>query len=265
MYGTMPPTNESQNAGASAPVTTAPAAKADRSALYLPIAIIVAGAMIAVGLFFGLSRNAPAAAANGQPAPKQVNIKDVKIAGEPFIGKADAPLTMAYWSDYQCPFCKAVEVGGIPQIKIDPSIPALIKDYVNTGKLKIVFKDFVFLGQDSITAAEYEHAIWETYPDKFYTWREAMYKAQDDEGDQGFGDEASILALIRKIPGLDANKLKSLVAQKKAVYDAAIQADTEEGQKFGIQGTPGFIIGTKSIDGAVSFAQFKAAIDSQLK
>ena len=259
MDGTMPPPNEEQN-NVSAPVTSQTAAK-DYSALYMPGAIILAGAMIAVGLFFGLSHGG---AQTGQPAPKKVDVKDVKTANEPFIGKADAPLTMAYWSDYQCPFCKAVEVGGVPQIPVEPSIPLLIKDYVDTGKLKIVFKDFVFLGQDSITAAEYEHAVWEMAPDKFYAWRDAMFKAQDSEGDQGFGDEPSILALIRKIPGLDANKLKALVAQKKAEYDADMQANTAEGQSFGIQGTPGFIIGKKSIDGAVSPEQFKDAIESQL-
>src|SRR6185295_15016671 len=114
----------------------------------------VAGALIAVGLFFGLSGSKSAAVAGaGAAAPKEVNVKDVKITAEdPFIGKANAPLTMVYWSDYQCPFCKAVEVGH-PQIPTQPSIPMLIKDYVDTGKLKIVFKDYPFLGQDSIAAA----------------------------------------------------------------------------------------------------------------
>jgi protein-disulfide isomerase len=95
-----------------------------------------------------------------------------------------------------------------------PALPTLIKKYVDTGKLKIVFKDYPFLGNDSTTAALYEHAIWKLYPGKFYTWREAMFKAQDDEGDQGFGDEASILALTKKIGGIDANKVKTPIAQK---------------------------------------------------
>lgn len=59
--------------------------------------------------------------------------------------------------------------------------------------------------------------------------------------------------------------MKALVAQKKAQYDAEIQAETAEGQKFGIQGTPGFIIGTKAIDGAQPLSSFTTAIDAQLK
>lgn len=255
----MPPSSDSENAGASA-ITSG---SRDYSALYMPVAVILAGAMISVGLFFGLQKNQPSTA-GGQPAPREVNVKDVNIKGEPFIGKENAPLTMAYWFDYQCPYCKAVDVGGIPQIPIEPAMPQLIKEYVDTGKLKIVFKDFAFLGPDSMAAAEYKQAVWEMYPEKFYEWHEAMFRAQDQEHG-GFGNEESILALIRKIPGMDAAKLKALVAKNKAKYDAAIQASTEEGQKFGIQGTPGFIIGKKAIDGAVALAQFKQAIDSQLK
>lgn len=244
------------------PVQTAQAK--DYTALYIPGAIVVSGALIAAGVFFGLSKGGGTQQVAGAAAPQQVDVKNVKIGDNPFMGKADAPLTMAYWSDYQCPFCKAVEVGGVQGINVQPSIPTLIKDYVNTGKLKIVFKDFVFLGQDSITAAEYEHAIWKLYPDKFYTWRDAMYKAQDAEGDQGFGKASTIDALIKKIPGLDDAKIKADIAANKAKYDAEMQADTQEAQGFGIQGTPGFIIGTKSIDGAQPLENFKAAIDSQL-
>jgi protein-disulfide isomerase len=234
--------------------------KKDYSALYLPIAIIIAGALIAGGLFMGLSGGA--APANGQPAAKKVNVKDVQTDGAPFIGRADAPLTMAFWSDFQCPFCKAVEVGGVEGIPLEPAIPTIIKDYVDTGKLRIVFKNFAFLGDDSITAAEYDQAVWETYPNRYFEWRTAMYEAQDEEHG-GFGNAASIDALNKKL-GLDAAKLKALVAQKKDVYAARMQAETQEGQKMGVQGTPGFIIGTKAIDGAQQLPAFIEAIESQL-
>ncbi len=231
----------------------------------IPLAIVIAGALIAGALYFS-GKGGAQNIGGAQPTPANVNVKDVKVGpGDPFIGKADAPVTLAYWSDYQCPFCKAVEVGGVEGINIDPSIPNLVREYVDTGKLRIVFKDFAFLGNDSITAALYEHAVWDTYPDKFFAWRTAMFEAQDDEGDQGFGDEASILALIKKIPGMNADTLKALVAQKKDAYTADQQADREEGARFGISGTPGFITGTQLIAGAESLSVFKKAIDDQLK
>jgi len=226
-----------------------------QSALYIPAAIVIAGAIIGGGIFFGLSgKSADAPLGDGAPNVA-VNIKDVKTDGEPYVGKSNAPLTMAYWSDYQCPFCKQFET---------TVLPTLMEKYVNTGKLKIVFKDYAFLGPDSTTAALYKHAVWELYPDKFFEWNETMYSAQDEEHG-GFGDEASVVKLSGTISGIDANKLKAQVAMKKEVYQKAIDASQQEGAKFGIGGTPGFIIGTQSIDGAQALSSFTTAIDSQLK
>ena len=212
----------------------------------------------------GLSRTGGSAATATAPTVA-VDIKDVKTGSDPYIGNANAPVTLAYWSDYQCPFCKAVEVGGVQGITVGASIPTLIKDYVDTGKLKIVFKDYPFLGNDSITAALYEHAIWKLYPNKFYTWRDAMFTAQDAEGDTGFGNAATIDALIKKIPGLDDAKIKADIAANTATYQKEIDADRAEGTSFGITGTPGFITGKTLIPGAVDLSTFTAAIDAQLK
>ncbi len=85
-----------------------------------------------------------------QPSVK-VNIKDVDIKNEPYIGNANAPVVMAYWMDYQCPFCRRFE---------QETLPTLIEKYVNTGKLKIVFKDFQFLGEDSQAAGLFANAVW---------------------------------------------------------------------------------------------------------
>src|SRR3989338_7547032 len=124
------------------------------SALYIPAAIVLAGAIIGVTLSVAFKGTPPGAgtATGGQPAIP-VDIKDVKIAGEPYIGNANAKVVLAFWSDFQCPYCKAVETGGIPQIPTPAAIPDVIKNYVDTGKVKIVFKDYPFLGEDSITAA----------------------------------------------------------------------------------------------------------------
>lgn len=234
----------------------------DRSALFIPTSIIIAGLLVGGGLYFGLSKGGPLAQGGAQPTIA-VDIKDVKTDGDPYIGPANAKVVLAYWSDYQCPYCKAVEVGGIPQIPIQPSIPALIRDYVDTGKLKIVFKDYAFLSEDSTTAAIWGRAVWDLAPSKYLEWREAMYNAQDEEHG-GFGDEASIYALTKKISGIDADAVKARVAAGYDSYLAKIDADKAEGTSFGIQGTPGFITGKTLIPGAAELSSFKSAIDPQL-
>src|SRR3990167_7723898 len=235
----------------------------DRSALFLPASIIIAGLLVGGGLYFGLAKSGGSVGQGGTQQQANVDIKDVKTDGDPYIGKADAKVVLAYWFDYQCPYCKAVDVGGIPQIPIEPAMPVLIKEYVDTGKLKIVFKDFAFLSEDSTTAGLYENAVWNLYPGKFYEWHEAMFRAQDEEHG-GFGYEASIVALIGGISGMDAAKVKADVAANRAKYEAEIDADRAEGSRFVINGTPDFITGKTLIPGAAEISSFKSAIDPQL-
>jgi protein-disulfide isomerase len=222
-----------------------------------PIAVLLGAVIIAAAFVFGHPTATTGGTAGAPPTQAvKVNIKDVKTEGEPFVGNANAPVTIAFWFDYQCPFCKQFETTTAGQI---------YDTYVKTGKAKIVFKDFQFLGQDSTTAGEFARAMWEAYPDHFYEWYQAMFVAQDAEGDQGFGDLASIKTLTAKIQGVDVNKVVALMDQKKAQYDAAMTADRDEAQKFGISGTPAMVIGTTMLSGAQPFSAVSPLIDAQLK
>lgn len=233
---------------------------------FLPLAVVLAGLFIAGAVIWNGSHPATPSAGTGNTAGVQkVDIKDIKTNGDPFLGQAEAPVTIAFWSDFQCPYCKAAEVGDKPQIPNDPALPDIIKNYVDTGKVKIVFMDFVFLGNDSVTAALYSRAVWKLYPDQYFAWRTAMYKAQDQEGDQGFGNAASIDKLDATITGLDVAKIKADVVANTATYQAMIDADKAEAAKIGVNATPSFVIGTQLIQGAYPFAAFQAAIDPLLK
>jgi protein-disulfide isomerase len=219
-----------------------------------PIAVVV-GALIIAGAFaFGNGGKTPGD--QGKQQAVKVDIKNVKTDNSPFIGDAGAPVTIAIWFDYQCPFCKQLELNVTSQI---------IESYVKTGKVKIVFKDFQFLGEDSQTAAEFARAMWEAYPNQYYDWYKAMFVAQDDEGDKGFGDLESIKALTAKIPGVDVAKVTKLMTDKKTAYDEAIAADRAEGQSMGINGTPAIIIGTTLLSGAQPITAITPLIDAQLK
>ncbi len=229
---------------------------------FLPVSVIVAGLFIAGAVMWNGSHTS---VPSGTPGAVAVDIKDVATANEPFIGNPNAPVTIAFWSDYQCPYCKAFEVGGVAQITTPAALPDIIQNYVNAGKVRVIFKDYVFLGNDSLTAAEYGRSIWKLYPDQYFTWRTAMYTAQDEEGDKGFGNAATIDKLNATISGLDAAKITADVAANKAAYDAEIAADLAEGKKFGIQATPSFIVGKQVIAGAYPYATFQTAIDALLK
>ena len=222
---------------------------------FLPLSVVLAGLFIGGAVIWN-GNMAPSDTTGGLPVAGQVDIADVKIEGAPFIGRADAPITIAFWSDFQCPFCKSFELGTLPQ---------MIKDYVDTGKAKVVFFDFAFLGADSMAAATYNHAVWKLYPEQYFAWRTAMYNAQDSEGDQGFGDAASIDKLNATVPGLDAAKIAADVKANGSAYQAVAQAEQAEGQKFGVNATPSFVIGTQMIAGAMPYDKFRAALDPLVK
>lgn len=223
---------------------------------FLPAAVVVAGLFIAGAVIWSGSNSAQApGTAGGTGSAPSVNISDVKIDGDPFIGKADAPVTIAFWGDFQCPFCKRFELTTLPQI---------VTDYVDTGKVKVVFMDFAFLGNDSIAAGLYSRAVWNLYPEQYLMWRTAMYNAQDEEGDRGFGDAASIDKLNATIEGLDVAKIATDVKANESTYQAALDADKIEAQKAGVNATPSFVIGDQVIAGAYPYATFQAAIDAVL-
>ena len=73
---------------------------------------------------------------NEIPKPKKrkpFKPSDVSIADSPFLGKEDAQLTLIEFTDYQCPFCKR---------HVTRTMPEIMKEYVDTGKVKYVLREF---------------------------------------------------------------------------------------------------------------------------
>lgn len=229
----------------------------DTNSKLLPLAVVVAGVFIAGAVMWNGSRPVVPGPAGGSPqAGVAADIKNIKTDGNPFIGQANAPVTIAFWSDFQCPFCKKFEFETFPQI---------VKDYVDTGKVRIVFMDFTFLGQDSIAAALYSRSVWALYPAQYMAWRTAMYNAQDEEQDLGFGDVESIDKLNATIPGIDAARVAADVKANSSKYQAMIGADKVEAGKSGVNATPAVLIGKQVILGAYPYPNFKAALDAVVK
>lgn len=228
--------------------------------LAVPIAIVVGAGIIAIALYVSIGKTPnPSVATVKNPAVAQaptapeVDITKVKTDGEPFVGSKDAPVKVAYWSDYQCPFCKRFEGDAIKQ---------LMTDYVQTGKVKIIYKDFQFLGVDSQTAGLIGRAVWEIAPDKFPQWHQAVYDKQDSEN-SGWGNKTDILALTKSF-GIDSVKVNQLISDKAVEYQKVMDSDKAEGGTFGIQGTPGTIIGKTFVNGAQPYAVVKQLVDTEL-
>lgn len=219
-----------------------------------PTAVLLGALMISISILVSGFIHADPRTDETAPTSVTADIKNVNVKDSPFIGEKNAP-ALAYYSDFQCPYCKKFDESVLVNLK---------KEYVDTGKLKIVFKDFAFLGPDSTTAALYGRSVWALYPEKYYEWRVAMFVAQDEEHG-GFGDEASVKKLTGGITGLDAEKVAGDVAKNKTDYQKMIDADYTEGKSLGVDGTPSILVGKTLLAGFYPDLDYIGAVGKELK
>jgi len=170
------------------------------------------------------------------------------------MGSAQAPLTLYYWHDFQCPDCERFDT---------QTLPALVSEYVKTGKLRIVFKDLVIFGADSQTAAEVSRAVWAVAPSKYYDWQHTVYQRQGSER-SGWASRANLLAITKSVPGIDVAKVSAHLDRNAASYRASADADHAEAQRFGIKGTPGFWIDGQAFSGAQPLSLFRQILNAHL-
>ena len=100
---------------------------------------------------------------------------DIQAGDFPIMGDPNAKVTYVEFADFQCPFCKQF---------FSQTEPQIISDYVKTGKVKFVFRNFAFLGPDSNTAAE--GAYCANDQGKFWDYHNFLYSHQAAEGSGQF-------------------------------------------------------------------------------
>ena len=115
----------------------------------------------------------------------------------PFLGKADAPLTLVMFTDYQCPFCSRFETQTLPEIK---------KQYIDTGKLRFVVRDLPLpFHPNAPKAAEAAHCAEEQ--GKYWELREKLV----NNGDKL---DAKLLPDYAKQVGLDVEQVLRLPGER---------------------------------------------------
>lgn len=189
-------------------------------------------------------------AQNLQPsvAPQGQKVK-VDVGSFPIMGDKNAKVTVIEFADYQCPFCEKW---------FTDSEANLIKDYVNTGKVKFAFRDFAFLGQESTWAAEAASCANEQ--DKFWQYHDYLYQHQGQENSSAFSKD-NLKAFAATI-GLNTEQFNSCLDTDK--YAKAVSDDTTAGQNAGVSGTPTTFVNGISMVGAQPYSDLKTLIDQEL-
>jgi protein-disulfide isomerase len=192
----------------------------------------------------------PAAAADALPRDP------IAIAGEPFKGSGTAKLALIEFSDYQCPFCGRYNKEILPQIR---------GNYVDTGKIKYVFRDMpLSFHKNAFKAAEAAHCAGAQ--GKFWEMHDALFANQAALDPEQLGAYAKTIGLN------DAQFQQCLESGK---FASEINKDVADAGAAGISGTPTFLVGViqpgdgrvkvvKKLVGAKPYDEFKAAIDGLL-
>lgn len=238
--------------------------------LLLPVSIIFAAVIISGTLLYskpGSSNGGTAAALGQQPNAAPVghqlgNKSKVSVDDDPVLGDKNAPLTLIEFSDFECPFCKR---------SFDQVLPELKKNYIDTGKLKLVYRDFPlsFHANAHKEAEAAECARSQSNDATFFKFHDQIFTQTTSNGT---GLALSQLPVIAQSLGLNAGQFKQCFDSGK--FRNEVDKDIADGIAAGVSGTPSWFIGPSSKDGVINgtlvvgaqpFSAFQAVIDEQLK
>jgi protein-disulfide isomerase len=205
----------------------------------------------AVGV--GLAGLVAFAVLSAPPAAEEVNAPAIpapaELADGMALGPAEAPLTIELWSDFQCPACGAFT----RQVE-----PLVIDEYVRPGRVRLVYRDFAFLGQESIDAAVAARCAARS--GRFWQFHDYLFANQEGENQGAFNQ--SRLELIASAVGLDLATFRA--CQDDPTLAQAVAAERSAGQAVPVSSTPTLMVGDEKIVGVPAWADLQAAIERQL-
>ncbi|MCX6017383.1 MAG: thioredoxin domain-containing protein [Chloroflexi bacterium] len=174
----------------------------------------------------GAAAAAPAAPVAVGPTAESVFQVEHRRANT--LGSANAPVVIVEYSDFECGYCKRF---------FDTTLTQIIDTYVKDGKVQLSYKHFPFLADSSLPKAVVAECA--AQQGKFWEMHNALFSG--------------------RIPAKFTACLKDDVVRKRVL------ADSDEGQRVGVRGTPSFLVNGKLLVGAQPYAAFRIAIEQAIK
>ena len=198
---------------------------------------------------------------NPQPTqgqPTQPSKVFVTLGDSPAEGNQNAPVTIVEFSDFQCPFCGAFYSQTLPQIQ---------KDYIDSGKVKLVYRDFPLENIHQNAKAASLAAQCANEQGKFWEYHNMLFSSQHDWATLDSINATNAFKQFAVDLKLDSNNFNSCVDSSK--YQDKVNKNFQDGTTYGVSGTPTFFIGDDKngyiqLVGAQPFLAFKQEIDQQL-
>ncbi|MCX6783780.1 MAG: thioredoxin domain-containing protein [candidate division WWE3 bacterium] len=245
-----------------------------------PVAVVVAGIIIGSAIVFkdkidikigskgttaGTQATAPTPTPSPTPAPTADLTAIKPTSADTVLGDKNAKVQIISFSDFACPYCSAADgkndamttslKGQFPDWQ--PALPNIIKDYVNTGKAQLVFREFPVHGPIAAKAAEAAMCAGDT--GKYYEMSGKLFETQTEWSSLAIADATTKFNGYATDLGLNiADCLSS------GKHTADVSKDQADGQKAGVTGTPTFFINGEILVGAQPYSAFQKAIDAKL-
>ncbi len=236
--------------------------------LVLIVGAFYLGTLVTKLKYLEAAKSAPIQAAAGNVAPQaapteDLSPKQVSVDDDPILGNKDAKVTIVEFSDYECPFCKR---------HFDQTFPDLKKDYIDTGKVKLVYRDLPLPFHEPMATTEAIAANCarnQGGDPSYFKYHDEIFKRTTSNGN-GLNKDA--LYKISDDLGLNTTALKTCMDDPKQAEE--VKKDLADANAVGATGTPAFFIGKSTsngvitgtkVNGAQPFSAFKTIIDQQLQ
>ena len=190
-----------------------------------------------------------------QVGPAKITINTFVDNGSPLLGNQNAPITLVEFGDYQCHFCNVFFHSTEGQI---------LKNYVETGKVKMIFKDYNIIGPDSVNASHGAHCANDQ--GLFWKYHDILYSNWTGENN-GWASSENLGKFAQEI-GLDMDEWSECMLN--GVHSQTILASNEDARSLELTGTPAFfVIGpdgkTTRLFGAQPYETFEKVFENELK
>jgi protein-disulfide isomerase len=197
----------------------------------------------------GLVAVPPAYAANPAPtsAAAQALLKVTKQ--DRILGNPKAPVTIIEYASMSCPHCAHFQNEILPTIK---------KDWIDTGKAKLVLRDFP-LDERAVSASVIARCA---PPDRFYAFVDAFFGSQPQW--VMAKDPRAELTRLAKLGGMDAAAVNACFANK-AIENEVLESRLAAAKQLGVDSTPTFFVNGTQFTGAPTVAEFEKLLSSAAK
>jgi protein-disulfide isomerase len=148
------------------------------------------------------------------------------------LGNANAPVTLVFFGDLQCPICRDFSLG---------VLPGLVQNYVRAGKLRIEYRSLETATREPETFRKQQiAALAGGSQSKMWYYTELFYHQQGEENSE-YVNEEFLSKLASEVPGLDIAKWRS--DRNNPAFENTLLTDAQTANNQGLSGTPSFLLG----------------------